>query len=92
METGAKEAAWSDALAVGLEGATRDWRVDGGIADIATETHIYEVDRLAKWHEGIGQVLHYRDESGSEGLINRGNFTVARQKVIVVVMFENHRR
>ena len=52
-----------------LEGATRDWRVDGGIADIATETHIYEVDRLAKWHEGIGQVLHYRDESGKQGVL-----------------------
>ena len=69
VEAGAKEAAWSDALAVGLEGATREWRVDGGIADIVTETHIYEVDRLAKWHEGIGQVLHYRDESGKQGVL-----------------------
>jgi len=69
VEAGAKEAAWSDALAVGLEGAEREWRVDGGVADIATETHIYEVDRLAKWHEGIGQVLHYRDDSGKQGVL-----------------------
>ena len=68
VEAGANEAAWSDALAVGLEGATREWRVDGGVADIATDTHIYEVDRLAKWHEGVGQVLHYRDESGKQGV------------------------
>ena len=44
-------------------------RVDGGVADLATKTHIYEVDRLAKWHEGIGQVLHYRDESGKQGML-----------------------
>ena len=69
VEAGANEAAWSDALAVGHEGAKREWRVDGGVADIATETHIYEVDRLAKWHEGIGQVLHYRDDSGKQGVL-----------------------
>ena len=53
----------------GLKGATREFRVDGGVADIATDTHIYEVDRLAKWHEGIGQVIHYRDESGQGVLV-----------------------
>ena len=40
-----------------------------GVADLATETHIYEVDRLAKWHERIGQVLHYRDDSGKQGVL-----------------------
>ncbi len=49
--------------------AEREVRVDGGVADIATDTHIYEVDRLAKWHEGVGQVLHYRDESGKQGVL-----------------------
>ena len=46
--------------------AEREVRVDGGVADLATETHIYEVYRLAKWHEDVGQVLHYRDDSGKQ--------------------------
>lgn len=68
VKAGSKEAAWCDALAKHLT-ADREVRVDGGRADLATDTHIYEVDRLAKWHEGVGQVLHYRDESGKQGVL-----------------------
>jgi len=45
------------------------FEIEGELADLATETHIYEVDRLANWHEGVGQVLHYRDESGKQGVL-----------------------
>lgn len=31
----------------------------GGRADIITETHAIEVERASKWHEAIGQSLHY---------------------------------
>ncbi len=49
--------------------AEREVRVDGEVADLATEMHIYEVDKLARWYEGVGQVLHYRDESGKQGVL-----------------------
>jgi hypothetical protein len=34
-------------------------RLDFGRADIVTEKEVYEVDRYDKFHQGIGQTLHY---------------------------------
>ncbi len=39
------------------------------LADLAIETHIYEVDRLVKCHEGVGLVLRYHDDSGKQGVL-----------------------
>ena len=34
-------------------------RLDFGRANIVTEKEVYEVDRYDKFHQGIGQTLHY---------------------------------
>ena len=34
-------------------------RLDFGRADIVTEKEVYEIDRYDKFHQGIGQTLHY---------------------------------
>ena len=34
-------------------------RLDFGRADVVTEKEVYEVDRYNKFHQGIGQTLHY---------------------------------
>ena len=53
-----KEASWSQALARRLSGET-EAPVEGGRVDVLTDRYAIEVDRLAKWHEAIGQAAHY---------------------------------
>ncbi len=53
-----RESSWSDALATFLSGTT-EAPVDQGRIDVSTSTYAIEVDRLEKWHEGIGQAAHY---------------------------------
>ena len=53
-----REANWSDALAKLLHGQT-EMPVEGGRVDVLTDNYAIEVDRLDKWHEGIGQAAHY---------------------------------
>jgi hypothetical protein len=52
------EAAWSAALAQALEGRT-EVPVQNGRVDVLSDVYAIEVDRLDKWHEGIGQAAHY---------------------------------
>ncbi len=37
-----------------------------GRVDILTDDYAIEVDRLSKFHEGIGQALHYATETGKK--------------------------
>lgn len=52
------EVNWSAALATLLHGQT-EAPVEGGRVDVLTSNYAIEVDRLDKWHEGIGQAAHY---------------------------------
>ena len=57
------ESAWSEALASALGGRT-EVPVANGRIDILSEHYAIEVDRLNKWHEGIGQAAHYSQATG----------------------------
>lgn len=57
------ESAWSSALAATLSGRT-EVPVPNGRIDVLTEHYAIEVDRLDKWHEGIGQAAHYSQATG----------------------------
>jgi hypothetical protein len=58
----AQELVWSAALARTLDGQT-EVVVQNGRVDVLTDLYAIEVERLAKWHEGIGQSLHYSIET-----------------------------
>ena len=52
------ETDWSEALAAVLSGRT-EVATEHGRVDVLTDRFAIEVDRLAKWHESIGQASHY---------------------------------
>lgn len=58
-----KETTWSAELAKVLNGST-ETPVQNGRVDVLTNRFAIEVERLEKWHEGIGQSLHYSDQTG----------------------------
>jgi hypothetical protein len=58
IKDASKESAWSQALAQVLAGRT-EVPVPNGRIDVLSERYAIEVDRLDKWHEGIGQASHY---------------------------------
>ncbi|MGJ3242964.1 MAG: hypothetical protein ACFE0O_08430 [Opitutales bacterium] len=64
----ARESVWSEALADVLDGE-EEVSVTIGRADILTDHYVVEVDRFRKFHEGIGQAIHYRVETGKEGVL-----------------------
>lgn len=68
LPANAQEAQWSDAL-VRVLGGEREVSVDGGRADVVTEHFAIEVDFLRKWHEGVGQSLHYASATGKRPAI-----------------------
>ena len=60
----AYEKVWKGALVDKLRAAKAgnvvdEMRLTFGRADIVTEKEVYEVDRYDKFHQGIGQTLHY---------------------------------
>jgi hypothetical protein len=57
--------AYNDLVA---DGAT-EVRIPGGRVDILNDTYAIEVDRAGKWHEAIGQALHYADATGRKPAI-----------------------
>ncbi len=57
------ETAWSAALAAALSGRT-EVPVQNGRVDVLSDFYAIEVDRLEKWHEGIGQAAHYALATG----------------------------
>lgn len=62
------EAVWRDALAEALGGKT-EVSVEGGRVDVLTDQYAIEVDRSKKYHEGVGQALHYAAETGKIGVV-----------------------
>jgi hypothetical protein len=54
----AKESDWSNALAKKING-NREQKVTAGRIDVVTKDLAIEVEKIKKWHEGIGQALHY---------------------------------
>jgi len=63
VDNSAMESAWISALATHLGGRS-EVSIPGGRVDVVTDTFAIEVERSAKWHEGIGQSLHYAEATG----------------------------
>lgn len=59
----ARESVWRDALARLWNGATES-HVPGGRVDVLSATEAVEIDTPNHWHEGLGQALHYGDDTG----------------------------
>lgn len=53
-----RESAWSNALSKKLNGK-REKVITAGRVDVVTDDLAIEVEKIDKWHEGIGQALHY---------------------------------
>ena len=64
----APEAQWRDYLSEKL-GAQHEVRVEGGRIDVMTDTEVFELDWPHKWHEGLGQALHYADATGKKPIL-----------------------
>jgi len=54
--------AWNKAFAHG----TTEIPIEYGRIDILTDEYAIEVDHVSKFHEGIGQALHYADATGKK--------------------------
>ena len=64
----APESAWRDALAAELKGQ-HEIALEGGRIDVLTDTLAIEIDWPHKWHEGLGQSLHYAQLTGKQGVL-----------------------
>ena len=65
----ANEAAWRDALAKHWNGKT-ETVVPFGRIDVETDLYVVELDWFRKWHEGLGQALHYAEvRKGKQGIV-----------------------
>ena len=64
----APEALWRDYLSEEL-GAQHEVAVEGGRIDVMTDTEAIEIDWPHKWHEGLGQCLHYADVTGKKPVL-----------------------
>jgi len=58
LNTSNLESEWSKALSKKINGK-RENIVSAGRVDVVTENLAIEVDKIDKWHEGVGQALHY---------------------------------
>lgn len=66
------EPVWSKSLA-DLIGGEAEYRLrDRSRVDVLTSKYAIEVDWLDKWHQGIGQALHYSYLSGKEPVVAIG--------------------
>ena len=63
VEDSSHESKWSEALAEILN-ARMEVSVPNGRVDVLSDIYAIEVDRIDKWHEGIGQAVHYANETG----------------------------
>ncbi len=68
MHSGERESEWRDALAKAWDGQT-EVRIEGGRIDVMTGEAAIELDWPHKWHEGLGQALHYSDSTGKQGIL-----------------------
>jgi hypothetical protein len=75
LAAGVPEKDWTVALARKMNGRS-EVQVDRGRVDVITDSYAIEIDFLKKWHEGLGQAIHYGDESiriGVLALIDENN-------------------
>lgn len=67
------ESHWRDAYAAELKLSNKsvetEKKLRGGRADIVTDVFAIEIDRAAKWHEAIGQAVHYANELKKKPMI-----------------------
>jgi hypothetical protein len=56
--SGAPEADWVKSFAA-FAGGRREFSVRGGRVDVITGDFAVELDFIERWHEGLGQALHY---------------------------------
>lgn len=68
LPSGAKESFWRDELARQWHGKTEQ-TVDCGRVDVLTDREAVEVEFQHKWHEGLGQALHYASMTGKKGVL-----------------------
>jgi hypothetical protein len=68
LDKDAPEKDWTDALAKKINGQP-EVQVDRGRVDVMTDAYAIEIDFLKKWHEGLGQAIHYGDESTRIGVL-----------------------
>ena len=68
LPSGGKESLWRDKLAQRWQGTTEK-RVEGGRIDVLTDRYAIEVEFPHKWHEGLGQALHYSNATGKPGVL-----------------------
>lgn len=68
VDDAARELNWSAALAAKLNGRV-EVAVPNGRIDVLTDIYAIEVERLEKWHEGIGQASHYAISTGKVGCL-----------------------
>ncbi|CAH1388101.1 hypothetical protein [Candidatus Nitrotoga sp. M5] len=75
LNADAPEKDWTAALAKKINGQS-EVQVDRGRVDVMTDSYAIEIDFLKKWHEGLGQAIHYGDDSiriGVLALIDENN-------------------
>ena len=68
VNVNAPEKDWTDALAREMNGQS-EVQVDRGRVDVMTDDYAIEIDFIKKWHEGLGQAIHYGDESTRIGVL-----------------------
>ncbi|NDH94374.1 MAG: FHA domain-containing protein, partial [Planctomycetia bacterium] len=66
------EPVWSESLARKIGGEAEYRLRDRSRVDVLTGDHAVEVDWLDKWHQGIGQALHYSYLSGKDPVVAIG--------------------
>ena len=63
------EVYWQHAFNELIANGATEVVVEAGRADIVNGTYAIEVDRIHKWHEAIGQAIHYAEETGKQPAI-----------------------
>jgi len=76
----APESMWRDALSKKLHGQC-EVHVEGGRIDVMTDADAIEVDWPHKWHEGLGQALHYSDATGKKGILALISYSLGPEKM-----------
>lgn len=64
----ALEKEWNASLANQINGQS-EVQVDRGRVDVMTDAYAIEIDFFKKWHEGLGQAIHYGDASNRIGVL-----------------------
>ena len=68
LPSGGRESLWRDELARCWNGQI-EYRIEGGRVDVLTDLYAIEVEFPHKWHEGLGQALHYASATGRQGVL-----------------------